>query len=99
MLEVGAFHPAWGDIHLGPVNALEALAYSKMDLRVTKDIKLGATAKVQLIGEIYNVLNHANYGGYVTQLSATSAATTARFGQPSSAQIPRQGQLAFRFAF
>jgi L-ascorbate metabolism protein UlaG (beta-lactamase superfamily) len=24
MLEVGAFHPAWGDIHLGPVNALEA---------------------------------------------------------------------------
>ncbi|UCH49706.1 MAG: MBL fold metallo-hydrolase [Betaproteobacteria bacterium] len=24
MLEVGAYHPAWGDIHLGPVNALEA---------------------------------------------------------------------------
>jgi L-ascorbate metabolism protein UlaG (beta-lactamase superfamily) len=26
MLEVGAFHPAWGDIHLGPGNALKALA-------------------------------------------------------------------------
>jgi len=25
MLEVGAFHPAWGDIHLGPHNALAAL--------------------------------------------------------------------------
>lgn len=25
MLEVGAFHPSWGDIHLGPVHALEAL--------------------------------------------------------------------------
>jgi len=25
MLEVGAFHPAWGDIHLGPENALQAL--------------------------------------------------------------------------
>jgi L-ascorbate metabolism protein UlaG (beta-lactamase superfamily) len=24
MLEVGAFHPAWGDIHLGPENALRA---------------------------------------------------------------------------
>jgi L-ascorbate metabolism protein UlaG (beta-lactamase superfamily) len=24
MLEVGAFHPAWGQIHLGPENALEA---------------------------------------------------------------------------
>jgi len=26
MLEIGAFHPAWGDIHLGPDNALEAHA-------------------------------------------------------------------------
>ena len=26
MLEVGGLHPAWGDIHLGPKNALEALA-------------------------------------------------------------------------
>lgn len=25
MLEVGAFHPAWGTIHLGPANALKAL--------------------------------------------------------------------------
>ncbi len=25
MLEVGAFHPAWGDIHLGPEGALKAL--------------------------------------------------------------------------
>ena len=24
MLEVGAFHPSWGDIHLGPANAIEA---------------------------------------------------------------------------
>jgi L-ascorbate metabolism protein UlaG (beta-lactamase superfamily) len=26
MLEVGAYHPAWGDIHLGPDHALDALA-------------------------------------------------------------------------
>lgn len=26
MLEVGALHPAWGDMHLGPQNALKALA-------------------------------------------------------------------------
>lgn len=25
MLEVGAYHPSWGDIHLGPDNAIEAL--------------------------------------------------------------------------
>jgi L-ascorbate metabolism protein UlaG (beta-lactamase superfamily) len=27
MLEVGAFHPAWGDMHLGPENALQALEW------------------------------------------------------------------------
>ena len=26
MLEVGAWHPSWGDMHLGPENALLALA-------------------------------------------------------------------------
>ncbi len=26
MLEIGAYHPAWGTIHLGPANALEAFA-------------------------------------------------------------------------
>jgi L-ascorbate metabolism protein UlaG (beta-lactamase superfamily) len=27
MLEIGAFHPAWGDIHLGPEHALQALTF------------------------------------------------------------------------
>lgn len=27
MLEVGAYHPSWGDIHLGPTNALQANAW------------------------------------------------------------------------
>jgi len=81
-----------------PRNALEGLPYSKFDLRLTKDVRLGAM-KASLIGEIYNLFNHDNYTGYVTQLSATSAATTARFGQPSAASISRQGQLAFRIAW
>jgi len=58
-----------------------------------------AGLKLQLIGEVYNVFNHANYTGFATQLSATSAATTNRFGQPTAASIARQGQLAFRLAW
>jgi L-ascorbate metabolism protein UlaG (beta-lactamase superfamily) len=27
MLEIGAWHPSWGDIHLGPANALSAFEY------------------------------------------------------------------------
>jgi L-ascorbate metabolism protein UlaG (beta-lactamase superfamily) len=26
LLEIGAFHPSWGDIHLGPENALEVFS-------------------------------------------------------------------------
>jgi hypothetical protein len=82
-----------------PRNALHGTAYHRVDLRVAKEIVLPGRAKVSLIGEVFNLFNHANYTAYFAQLSATSAATTARFGQPSAASIPRQGQLGFRFSW
>ena len=84
-------------------NALQGLPLHKVDLRVTKDIKLVGSSKISLIGEVYNLFNHHNYGSYNTSLSATAPATTALFGQPQqnagNAFVPREGQLAFRFAF
>jgi len=86
-----------------PRNALEGLPMHKVDLRVTKDVKIMGTLKASLIGEVYNILNRANYGSYNTSLSATNAAQTAAFGQPvqnlGNAYVPRQGQLAFRLSF
>jgi hypothetical protein len=86
-----------------PRNALQGLPLHKVDLRLTKDIKLGGTTKLSLIGEVFNVFNHHNYGSYNTNLSATAAATTALFGQPQqnagNAFIPREAQLAFRIGF
>ena len=86
-----------------PRNALEGLPLHKVDLRVTKDIRFVGTFKATLIGEVFNVFNHANYGSYNTTLSATNAATTALFGTPAqntnNAYIPRMGQLAFRLSF
>jgi hypothetical protein len=59
--------------------------------------------KVSLIGEVFNLFNHANYGSYATSLSATNAATTALFGQPQqsagNAYLPREAQLGFRIGF
>ena len=79
-----------------PRNALRGTPYHRLDLRLSKDIGLPGRAKIQLIGELFNVFNHNNYTAFFTQLSATSAATTARFGQPSTASIARQGQVGFR---
>jgi hypothetical protein len=85
-----------------PRNALEGLPLHKVDLRLTKDIRLGGRARVSLIGEVFNLFNHANYGSYNTSLSA-NAATTALFGTPAqntgNAYVARTGQLAFRLGF
>jgi len=86
-----------------PRNALEGLPLHKVDLRVTKDIRITGTFKASLIAEVFNLFNHANYGSYNTTLSATAAATTAAFGTPvqntGNAYVPRTGQLAFRLSF
>jgi hypothetical protein len=82
-----------------PRNALRGTPYHRLDLRASKDVRLHGRAKVTLIGEVFNAFNHANYTGFFNQLSATNAATTARFGQPSAASIPRQGQVGFRVSW
>jgi len=86
-----------------PRNALEGVPLHKVDLRVTKEVRLMRSAKAQFIGEIFNVFNHANYGSYNTTLSATNPATTALFGQPAqntgNAYVPREAQLGFRIGF
>src|SRR6185503_6536587 len=98
--------PAPSTINSGdtiPRNALQGLPLHKVDLRLTKDIALVGRTKISLIGEVYNVFNHHNYGSYNTALSATAAATTALFGQPQqntgNAYVPRQAQFAFRLGF
>ena len=86
-----------------PRNALEGLPLHKVDLHLTKDIKLGGSARVQLVAEVFNLFNHANYGSYNTSLSPTAAATTALFGTPNqntgTAYVSRQAQLGFKVQF
>src|SRR4029078_7839654 len=65
-----------------PRNALQGLPLHKVDLRLTKDIRIARTLKATLIGEVFNLFNHANYGSYNLSLSSTNAATTALFGTP-----------------
>ena len=86
-----------------PRNALEGLPLHKVDLHVTKDVKLGGTTKVQLVAEVFNLFNHENFGSYNTSLSATAPATTALFGTPNqntgTAYVSRQGQVGFKVQF
>jgi hypothetical protein len=82
-----------------PKNALDGTPYNRMDLRLTKSFRLGGSLKASFIAEVFNVFNYANYTAFNTTLSATAATTTARFGLPTAADVPREGQFAFRVTF
>ena len=62
-------------------------------------IPIGETVRIDFRAEMFNLFNHANYTSFNTTLSATAAATTASFGQPTGDDIPREGQLGFRISF
>ncbi len=70
-----------------------------LDLRGTKFISLGGDRRIAVFGEVFNVLNNANFGG-----SYTGNGRSVLFGQPSGGFIPaigypRQLQLGARFLF
>jgi L-ascorbate metabolism protein UlaG (beta-lactamase superfamily) len=69
MLEVGAFHPSWGDIHLGPENALAVL-----DL-------LGGGAFLPVHWGTFNLALHA-WDDPAETLVAQAPQTSARLVMP-----------------
>ena len=80
-----------------PRNALKGLPLHKVDLRVSKIIRMGGDLRATLLAEVFNVFNWKNYGNYNKQLDSPT------FGQPTAASgnayTPRSGQLGFRFEF
>lgn len=80
--------------------------FRQIDLRLTKDISMPgwSRAKLQLIAEIFNVFDRANFSGYDgTLLQPTTAdpqAPNPSFGTPNDlAGPPRTFQFGARFTF
>jgi hypothetical protein len=80
-----------------PRDALVGLPLHKVDLRLTSHIKVYNSLKVELLAEVFNVFNRANYGSYNTTI------TSASFGTPQAnsgnAYVPRSGQMGVRVTF
>ena len=80
-----------------PRDALKGFPLHKVDLRVSKRVRLGGNVRATLMGEVFNLFNRENYGNYVGQVDS------APFGQPAAASgnayMARSGQLGFRFEF
>jgi len=78
-------------------HALQGTPLHRVDVRFTKDIPVGESVRVSLIAELFNLLNHVNYGTFVGNILSGS------FGQPRSnalnAYQPRRGQVAVHLRF
>jgi len=80
-----------------PRNDWQGDAIHRVDMRLQKRFALGGRASVDGMLEVFNVFNHANYGGYTTQ------ETSASYGLPvfnaNVSYQPRGVQLGFRLQF
>lgn len=75
-----------------PRNAGRASSFWQLDLRLAKRVRLGR-ASVEGIIEAFNVTNHVNFNNPVGNLAS------ALFGNPNTANDPRQVQLGVRVEF
>jgi hypothetical protein len=80
-----------------PENQIESNLLSQIDLRISKAINTGRGTKVELIGQVFNVLGRDNLGGlssqYITNVRSDS------FGRILTSLPRQQGEVAVRFVF
>jgi hypothetical protein len=80
-----------------PVRDFKGDALHKLDVRLAKELRFPRDVKLSGIVEVFNLLNHANYGSYTTVEGRDN------YGRPTqnigTAYVPRSGQLGLRLSF
>jgi hypothetical protein len=80
-----------------PRNSLETSGYSSLDLRASRDVRVGGSKQapraITLAIDAFNLLNQVNYGSFVGTIGSPL------FGRPVSAQPPRQIQFSARIKY
>ncbi len=79
-------------------NSARQPATSALDLRVSRDIRVARSSRIEVILEGFNVLSHVNVLN-VNNIFGTGTVPLATFGQPTLAADPRQMQLGVRWTF
>ena len=91
------------------INCGRGARFSQLNLRVSKSFPLGGRARIEAIGELFNLFNAKNPSGFVNPNrrlnSATDPTVSSAFLQPTEFagdfQNPEQrvGQIGFRLTF
>jgi outer membrane receptor protein involved in Fe transport len=78
---------------------------TQLNLRMSYNLRLIGSARAELIGEVFNVFNAKNPGGFNTAQFTAAGAANSGFMQPTTfagdfqAGEQRVGQIGFRFSF
>jgi hypothetical protein len=88
------------------INCGRGMSQQQLNLRVSKSFALGGRARVEAIGEIFNLFNSVNPSGFRARVTVpTTGVQDPNLLQPTTfsgdAQRPEQrvGQIGFRFSF
>jgi hypothetical protein len=77
-----------------PASQIDTNEYYGVDLRASKAIRVSASQRVELVGQVFNLLNRKNL-----LPTWTTNALSSSFGSISSAANMRQAEVAIRFVF
>jgi hypothetical protein len=80
-----------------PASQIDQNTFARFDMRVSKAVQLGGGRKVEVIGQVFNLLGRTNLGGVGG--SFVTSARSADFGRVLSAQPKQQGEVALRLTF
>lgn len=81
------------------VNTLRGSSFSQLDMRLSKEFRLGGDFGIELIGEVFNLLNSKNAVGYVgNRLSSSYRQPSSFAGDPGQGE-QRLAQLGVRVKF
>jgi hypothetical protein len=69
----------------------------RIDFTMSKNLRFGETARVQLRAEVFNLFNHVNFRGLSTNVTTTTGATP--FGFVTTFRDPRTMQFGAKISF
>jgi hypothetical protein len=94
MAAVNAYRATRGLLAL-PVSQIDTNEVYVLDMRVSKSIRISNDRRVELVAQVFNLLNRKNLlaGGWVTNARSNT------FGSSVSAGPMRQAELGVRFSF
>jgi Carboxypeptidase regulatory-like domain/TonB dependent receptor-like, beta-barrel len=80
-------------------NSARGADFKQFDLRASKRFGLGSRAHVELIAEVFNLLNSKNPGGFVSNMQASNFGQPTEFAGDFQRGEQRVGQFGLRFEF